>query len=104
MKRMTHTEIIKNVAKKTGKTVAQVRAMIEPYLEEIRYGLLEDTEVHIGPKDRHTDRNLHIGKFKVVKRKAKPARDIHAGKPIIVPECYSVVFVPTKFIKKSLNS
>lgn len=44
-----------------------------------------------------------FGTLRTVRHNAKPARDIAAGQPIVIPPHYTVRFKPSKHLKQALN-
>lgn len=80
-----HSAIVKDVAKKTGKTVNEINDVINKYLCELSDSLREGDVITI----------RDLGTFKLTTRAARTGRNIQTGETIEIPEKQVVTFKPS---------
>jgi len=91
---MKKTELIAEVAKKTGLSKKDVNEVINTTLEVIEEALKKGEKVSF----------IGFGNFEVVTRKAREARVPGTNKKVKVPETKTVKFKVGKKLKEALNS
>jgi len=91
---MKKTELIAEVAKKTGLSKKDVNEVINTTLEVIEEALKKGEKVSF----------IGFGNFEVVTRKAREARVPGTNKKVKVPETKTVRFKVGKKLKETLNS
>jgi nucleoid DNA-binding protein len=90
---MTKRELAAKVARKTGIQANAVKLIIEEAAEEIMR-CLEDG-------DNYYQRGF--GSFEIVKRRAKPARNIITGEKIMIPEHKEPKFHPSDYFLERIK-
>lgn len=81
---MNKSDLIKDVARRTGKPVKEVESFLEETLGSIKNTVAEEGEVKI----------LGFGVFKQVTRKSRLGRNPSTGQPMQLPEKNVVKFKP----------
>jgi DNA-binding protein HU-beta len=90
---MTKADIVKLISEGTGLTKVETQAVIDGLLATITYALKEGERIDF----------RGFGHFKMVKRKARMARNPGTNEPVHVPEHMTVVFRPSKDLKNYVN-
>ena len=91
---MTKADLVNVIAEGTGLTKVETQAVIDGLFATISYGLKNGERIEC----------RGFGNFKVVKRNARTARNPKTNEPIFVPEHFTVVFRPSKELKKYVNN
>jgi len=90
---MSKSEIIDVIAKRTGLTKKETAAVIDGFIETVRTNLKKKKRIDL----------RGFGNFKVVRRKARVARNPLTNTPVNVPAHQAVVFKPSKDLKEFVN-
>lgn len=90
---MRKSDIVDIIAEGTGLTKLETQAVIDGFLATASFGLKSGERIQL----------RGFGNFKVVKRKARLARNPKTNEPVQVPERLSVVFRPSKDLKEYIN-
>ncbi|OPZ91115.1 MAG: DNA-binding protein HU [candidate division TA06 bacterium ADurb.Bin417] len=90
---MRRVTIVKAVANKTGLEQKMVARLIKEFLAETETALLAGQPVQLRP----------LGTLLPRRRRAKTGRNPFTNQPIPVPEHLTLVFKPSRRIKKRLN-
>jgi len=90
---MTKGKIIGIVAEGTGLTKLETGAVIDGFMATVIYALSHGETVQI----------RELGSFRVVKRKARTARNPRTGGIVLIPARLTVKFRPAKSLRASLN-
>ncbi len=90
---MKKSDIVDIIAEGTGLTKLETQAVIDGFLATTSFGLKNGERIEL----------RGFGNFKVVKRKARIARNPKTNEPVQVPERLSVVFRPSKDLKEYIN-
>lgn len=91
---MTKIDIVANISRDTGIDRVDVKEIIEKFMFEVTGSLERGENVYL----------RGFGSFIVRKRKAKLARNIKKGTPVVVPECYVPYFKPAREVVDSVKS
>jgi nucleoid DNA-binding protein len=90
---MTKSDIVDIIAEGTGLTKLETQAVIDGFLATASFGLKKNERIDL----------RGFGNFKVVKRNARTARNPKTNEPVHVPEHFTVVFRPSKDLKRYIN-
>ncbi len=90
---MNKTELARNVAEKTGLTIAAAGDAVNAVIESVLGALENGEEVAL----------LGFGTFKVVERAARTGRNPQTGEEIEVPASKSITFKVSKSLKEKFN-
>lgn len=90
---MNKTELARNVADKTGLTIAAAGEAVNAVIESVLGALENGEEVAL----------LGFGTFKVVERAARTGRNPQTGEEIEVPASKSITFKVSKSLKEKFN-
>ncbi len=91
---MKKSELIKEVAKRSGLSQKDVSKVIESAIEVIQEALKKDEKVSI----------IGFGTFERVKRAPRKTKIPKTDKEVFIPEGYSVRFRVGKKLKEAVNS
>lgn len=91
---MTKSEIVDIIAQGTGLTKLETQAVIDGFVATITYSLKKKERVEM----------RGFGTFVPKFRKERVARNPKTNEPVTVPEHYTVVFRPSKDLKKYINT
>ena len=86
---MTKTDLIDALAKKSGVEKRAVKAILEALTETVHQNLKRGREVKL----------QDLGKFKIVRRKARMGRNPQTGEAIKIPARKAPKFEPAKALK-----
>lgn len=89
MENKYHSEIVKEIAKSTGKTLAEVAEVVDAFLCGISDSLNEGKNVTL----------RDFGSFKISQRSERTARNPKTGEQITVPAKEVITFKAAKKIK-----
>ncbi len=84
--KMTKSEIVSQIVKKTKLEPIVVSTIVESFFTEVKNALISNDEIMI----------REFGVFRNKKRKARPVQNIKAKKTIIMPEHYVPSFEASK--------
>ena len=87
---MTKADVIARIASQTGLTKTDVRAVVEGFLDSVKYALKKDDPLEI----------RGFGTFFCVKRASRTARNPRTGDVVKIPSRKQPVFKPSREIKK----
>jgi len=90
---MTKADIVDVIAQGTGLTKLETQAVIDGFLATVSYALKKGERVEL----------RGFGNFRVVKRKARTARNPVTKEPVQVPERLAAVFRASKELNKYIN-
>jgi DNA-binding protein HU-beta len=91
---MTKSDVIKQIAEKTGATQEEVLVMVETCLTVIKDSMAEGNEIFI----------RGFGSFIIKRRASKLARNITANTSVVVPEHYIPMFRPSPDFKELIKN
>jgi len=91
---MTKADIVDVVSGGTGLTKVETQAVLDGFLATLRYALKNGDRIEL----------RGFGNFRPVKRKARMARNPKTREPVQVPEHFTVLFRPSKDLKKYLST
>jgi len=87
---MTKADVIARIASETGLTKTDVRAVVERFLECVKYAMRKDDPLEI----------RKFGTFYCVKRAPRTARNPRTGDEVKIPSRKQPVFKPSREMKK----
>ncbi len=87
---MTKANVIARIASQTGLTKTDVRAVVEGFLDSVKYALKKDDPLEI----------RGFGTFFCVKRAPRTARNPRTGDEVKIPSRKQPVFKPSREMKK----
>ena len=90
---MTKADLVDVISQGTGLTKVETQAVIDGALATISYALQQGERVDL----------RGFGNFKVVRRKARTARNPGTNEPVHVPAHNAAVFKPSKDLKEFIN-
>ncbi|MBN1292523.1 MAG: integration host factor subunit beta [Candidatus Latescibacteria bacterium] len=90
---MTKADVIARIASQTGLTKTDVRAVVEGFLDSVKYALKKDDPLEI----------RGFGTFFMVKRAPRTARNPRTGDEVKIPARPQPVFKPSREMKKSVT-
>lgn len=85
-------DLVALISRKNDMPKVEAKEVIKDVINGIKKAILSG--------DCHFD---GFGSFKVVTRAPRPARNLHTGEEVIVPEHKTVVFTPSKALKEAVN-
>jgi nucleoid DNA-binding protein len=91
---VTKSNIVDIIAEGTGLTKLETQAVIDGFIATVTYSLKNKERVEL----------RGFGNFRPTLRKARIARNPRTKEPVNVPEHYTVVFRPSKDLKKFINN
>ncbi|MFA6473036.1 MAG: HU family DNA-binding protein [Candidatus Latescibacterota bacterium] len=89
---MTKADVIARVASQTGLTKTDVRAVVEGFLESVKYSLKKDDPLEI----------RGFGTFYIITRAPRTARNPRTGDEVKIPARRMPVFKPSREMKKEI--
>ena len=89
---MTKADVIARVASQTGLTKTDVRAVVEGFLDSVKYSLKKDDPLEI----------RGFGTFYIVSRAPRTARNPRTGAEVKIPARRMPVFKPSREMKKEI--
>ena len=89
---MTKADVIARVASQTGLTKTDVRAVVEGFLESVKYSLKKDDPLEI----------RGFGTFYIITRAPRTARNPRTGAEVKIPTRRMPVFKPSREMKKEI--
>jgi nucleoid DNA-binding protein len=89
---MTKADVIARVASQTGLTKTDVRAVVEGFLESVKYSLKKDDPLEI----------RGFGTFYIITRAPRTARNPRTGAEVKIPARKMPVFKPSREVKKEI--
>ena len=90
---MTKADVIARIASQTGLTKTDVRAVVEGFLDSVKYSLQNDDPLEI----------RGFGTFYNVKRAPRTARNPRTGEEVKIPARLQPVFKPSREMKKVVS-
>ena len=87
---MTKADVIARIASQTGLTKTDVRAVVEGFLDSVKYALKKDDPLEI----------RGFGTFYVARRAPRTARNPRTGDEVKIPARTQPVFKPSREMKK----
>jgi len=89
---MTKADVIARVASQTGLTKTDVRAVVEGFLDSVKYSLKKDDPLEI----------RGFGTFSIISRAPRTARNPRTGAEVKIPARRMPVFKPSREMKKDV--
>ncbi|MDP2982740.1 MAG: HU family DNA-binding protein [Candidatus Latescibacter sp.] len=89
---MTKADVIARVASQTGLTKTDVRAVVEGFLDSVKYSLKKDDPLEI----------RGFGTFYIISRAPRTARNPRTGAEVKIPARRMPVFKPSREMKKEI--
>jgi nucleoid DNA-binding protein len=89
---MTKADVIARIASQTGLTKTDVRAVVEGFLDSVKYSLKKDDALEI----------RGFGTFYVISRAPRTARNPRTGDEVKIPARKMPVFKPSREMKKDI--
>jgi len=89
---MTKADVIARIASQTGLTKTDVRAVVERFLDSVKYALKKDDPLEI----------RKFGTFYNVRRAPRTARNPRTGEEVKIPARKQPVFKPSREMKKEV--
>ena len=89
---MTKADVIARVASQTGLTKTDVRAVVEGFLDSVKYSLKKEDPLEI----------RGFGTFYIVSRAPRTARNPRTGAEVKIPARRMPVFKPSREMKKEI--
>lgn len=86
---MTKADIVSEIAKNTGLTKADTKAVVEGFLDTIANALSNGERIEI----------RGFGSFQVKRRTARTARNPRTGEVVPIPVRYVPIFKPSNYLK-----
>ncbi|MFC1607728.1 HU family DNA-binding protein [Candidatus Latescibacterota bacterium] len=90
---MTKADVIARIASQTGMTKTDVRAVVEGFLDSVKYALAKDDPLEI----------RGFGTFYCVERAPRTARNPRTGEEVKIPARKQPVFKPSREMKKQVK-
>lgn len=90
---MTKAEIVKEIAKRTGKTSTEVSDCVESFIDVVKDALSNGANIYI----------RGFGSFLIRYRAEKVARDISKNETISIPAHNTPVFKPSNELKRLVD-
>ena len=90
---MTKADVVARIAAQTGLTKTDVRAVVEGFLESVKFALVKDDPLEI----------RGFGTFYNVKRAPRTARNPRTGEEVKIPARRQPVFKPSREMKKAVS-
>ena len=87
---MTKADVVAKIASQTGLTKTDVRAVVEGFLDSVKYALRKDDPLEI----------RGFGTFYCIKRAPRTARNPRTGDEVKIPSRKQPVFKPSREMKK----
>ena len=91
---MTKADIVNRVAEKTGMEKADVQAVVEGRMREVKAGMEAGDNVYLGG----------FGRFILKKRAKKTGRNISKNTTLVIPAHYIPAFKPAKTFADSVKT
>lgn len=91
---MNKSELVAAVAEETGKSKADVKAILDALMAQVVKTVKSGDEIAL----------IGFGTFKSAKRAARAGRNPATGKEIKIPESIQPKFIAGKFFKDALNT
>jgi nucleoid DNA-binding protein len=89
---MTKADVIARIASQTGLTKTDVRAVVEGFLDSVKYALKKDDPLEI----------RGFGTFYIISRAPRTARNPRTGDEVKIPCRRMPVFKPSREMKKDI--
>lgn len=89
---MTKADVIARVASQTGLTKTDVRAVVEGFLDSVKYSFKKDDPLEI----------RGFGTFYIISRAPRTARNPRTGAEVKIPARRMPVFKPSREMKKEI--
>ncbi len=89
---MTKADVIARIASQTGLTKTDVRAVVEGFLDSVKYSLKKDDPQEI----------RGFGTFYIISRAPRTARNPRTGDEVKIPSRRMPVFKPSREMKKEI--
>jgi len=89
---MTKADVIARIASQTGLTKTDVRAVVEGFLDSVKYALKKNDPLEI----------RGFGTFYIISRAPRTARNPRTGDEVKIPTRRMPVFKPSREMKKDI--
>ncbi|MBN1560958.1 integration host factor subunit beta [candidate division KSB1 bacterium] len=90
---MTKADLVDVISQGTGLTKVETQAVVDGFLATISYALQHGERVDL----------RGFGNFKIVRRRARTARNPSTNEAVHVPEHNAAIFKPSKDLKEFIN-